>query len=406
MNRIFQYKVRDIRGNPATGVMEAENQFLVIHQLRQKGYFITGIEEKTAVVPIREQLAGWRRITYRELTVFSRQFATMLNAGVTVVKSLGVLTQQTPEKRLREAIQGVLREVESGSSLSGALARRGDIFPGLYVSMIKAGETGGILGVVMDRLADYYEKEHELREKIKAAARYPVAVSIFAAGVVIFLVAAVLPTFVQVFAGMNAVLPLPTRILLSLSDLIRTHFFYMVILLGCGVFAVNRFFHTPQGRVYYHLASLKLPVVGEMVRKISIARVCRTMGTLLNSGVPFLQALEVAEDVADNTLIKRGLTKARESIREGEGIARPLEATGVFPAMVTAMIAVGEETGNLDTMLNKISDYYDREVRNIAEGMTGLLEPLLIIFLALVIGGIMISIIWPVFDMYRLISRF
>lgn len=329
----------------------------------------------------------------------------MINAGLTVTKALGVLCGQTTHKKLREGTNAMLRDVERGASLSVALARQGELFPGLYMRLVRAGETGGILGVVMDRLADYYEKEHELRERIKGAVRYPVTVSIFATGVVIFLVVSVLPTFVQVFAGMNAILPLPTRILLEVSNIIRSHFLYVILLLVSSGYLVRRYFRTSQGREHYHHALIKLPVVGEMVRKISIARVCRTLGTLLNSGVPFLQALEVAEDVADNTIIKRGLAKARESIRDGEGIAWSMEQTGVFPAMVTAMIAVGEETGNLDTMLNKISDYYDGEVRNMAEGMTGLLEPLLIIFLAVVIGGIMISVIWPVFDMYRLIGN-
>jgi len=405
VSQVFNYKVRDARGNLVTGVLEAENKRLVVDKLRQSGYIVTSVEEQTAGVPVQEQLASWRKVTVKDLAIMARQFATMISSGLTIIKCLQVLAQQTANKKLREAVADVLEEVESGSSLSRALGKHGGIFPNLMVSMVRAGETGGILDVVMDRLADYYEKEHELREKIKTATRYPIVVSVFAVLVVIFMLVAVLPTFVQMFESMNAVLPLPTRILMGISDIIRSYILLWIPLLGVGVFLLVQYLRTPKGRGQYELMLLRLPVLGDMFKKISIARVCRTLGTLINSGVPILQALDVVSNVADNSIVTKGITNARDSIREGEGIAGPLEATGIFPVMVTQMIAVGEETGSLDTMLNKISDFYDREVKNLVESMTSLIEPFLIVFLALVVGGIVVSVIMPIFDMYQMIGR-
>ncbi len=401
MNQVFHYKVRDARGNLITGMLEAEDKRLVIDKLRQSGYIITSVQVQNAGLPVQEQLAGWRKVTLKDLAITSRQFATMISSGLTIIKCLQVLAQQTSNKKLREALTDILQEVEGGSSLSRALGKHGKIFPNLFVSMVRAGETGGILDVVMERLADYYEKEHELREKIKTATRYPLVISVFAMLVIVFMLMTVLPTFATMFTSMNAVMPLPTRILMGVSDLLRDYMLIWFFLVGVGIFLLVQYIKTSKGRERYERLQLKVPVLGELVKKIGIARVCRTLGTLVNSGVPILQALDVVSSVADNTVMQKALANVRESIREGEGISGPLMATGIFPAMVTQMIAVGEETGSLEMMLNKISDFYDKEVKNLVDSMTSLIEPFLIIFLAVVVGGIAISIILPIADLYN-----
>ena len=405
MSQVFQYKVRDPAGRLITGVLEAENKQLVIDKLRRNGYLITSIEEGSGRVSFQEQLAAWRKVKVKDLAIMARQFATMISSGLTVVKCLQVLVRQTASQKLQAALAEILQEVESGSSLSRALGKHSDIFPNLFVSMVRAGETGGVLDVVMDRLADYYEKEHELREKIKSATRYPMVISIFAALVVLFMLIAILPTFVQMFTSLNAALPMPTRILIGLSDFLREYFMVWIPLTGAFGYGLMKYIRTPEGKVQYEQVVMKLPVFGAMFNKISIARVCRTLGTLSSSGVPILQALESVSDVAGSTIIERGLLKARDSIREGEGISGPLAETGIFPVMVTQMIAIGEETGNIDEMLNKISDFYDKEIKNTVDSMTSLIEPFLIIFLAVVIGGIAISVLLPMFDLYGNISK-
>ncbi|GAW31026.1 type II secretion system protein F [Carboxydocella sp. JDF658] len=280
------------------------------------------------------------------------------------------------------------------------MQRHPRVFPELYVTMLRAGEIGGVLDKVLERLADHYEKEYELREKIKTATRYPLVIMLFAIGVVILLLTTVVPTFVAMFNSFKAELPLATRILLGISSALTGYWYLWLLLLAGGGLLLSRFLATEEGKNWRDALVLRLPVFGELSKKVALARVCRTLGTLLATGVPILQAVEVVAEVAGNRVIGRALLSTRDNIREGEGIAAPLEQTGVFPPLVTQMVAVGEETGNLDGMLSKVADFYDREVKNTTESLASLLEPLLIGFLAIVVGAIIVSTILPIFDLY------
>lgn len=400
MNLQFEYQVRDRQGRILTGVVEADSRETVIQRLRREGYIVTSVKQKAVAPSVGELLASLRPLPIKELALFSRQFATMMAAGLSLLKCLSILQQQTSNQRLAEAVADIRREVEGGSTLYGAMQRHPRVFPELYVTMLRAGEVGGVLDKVLERLAEHYEKEYELREKVKTATRYPLVIMLFAFGVVILLLTTVVPTFVEMFHSFKAELPLATRILLGISQALTGFWYLWLLLLVGGGFLASRFLATEEGKSWWDRLVLRLPVFGDLTRKVALARVCRTLGTLLATGVPVLQAIEVVAEVAGNRVIGQALLSTRDSIREGEGIAGPLEQTGVFPPLLTQMVAVGEETGNLDGMLAKVADFYDREVKNTTESLASLLEPFLIGFLAIVVGAIIVSTILPIFDLY------
>lgn len=404
MAQSYQYQVRDQVGKTHKGIIEAENRDLVVANLRSKGYYITDIKEIKPTQSFVATLANLQGVTIKDLSIFSRQFSTMVSAGLPLIKSLEVLARQTSKAPLREAVEGIKYEVESGASLALALGKYYKVFPVLFVTMVRAGEVAGVLDKVLERLADHYEKEYEIREKVKTALRYPMAILFFALAIVGIMLAVVVPSFVDMFQQLGAKLPLPTRILISVSDLL-TDWFLILLVIAIGVYiGLKNYLSTEDGRRQFDNLVIKIPIIGAMVLKVSLSRVCRTLGTLLSSGVPILQALEVVQDIAGNSRLAEGIRSARESIREGENIAKPLEDSGVFPPMVTQMIAVGEETGNLDGMLNKVSDFYDKEVKNLTDNISSLIEPIMIVILAVIVGGILISTMMPMFDLYTQID--
>ncbi|HEX3032644.1 MAG TPA: type II secretion system F family protein [Bacillota bacterium] len=400
MGQVFEYKVRNRQGAILRGRIEAENRQLVIEKLREQNYIITSLQEKVKAKDVSDTFAGIMGANLKDLVVFSRQFSTMINAGLPILRCLDILSQQTASKALREALADLKKEVEGGSSLAAAMGKCPKVFPELFVTMVNAGEVGGLLDKTMDRLAEHYEKELELREKVKTATRYPSIVAVIAIVIVILMLSTVVPTFAEMFGNMGMELPVATRILLAISKGFTTYGWVLLAVLAAAGYGVYRYFQTKEGQANKDNIIEKMPVFGQLTLKINIARICRTLGTLMSSGVPILQALDVVKTLTATTRIRQGLEKARNNISEGEGMAKPLEDTGVFPPMVTQMIAVGEETGNIDGMLIKVADFYDKEVKNTTDGLSSMIEPILIGFLALVVGGIVVATILPVFQLY------
>jgi type IV pilus assembly protein PilC len=325
----------------------------------------------------------------------------MINAGLAMVRCLDILSEQTEDKKLQQTLIQVRRDVEGGATLSNALGKHPTVFSNLYTSMVKAGEMGGVLDEVLERLANFMEKDFSLKKKVKSALTYPMVILVMAVFIVVFLVLYILPTFVSLFENMNIPLPLPTKILIMITKgatnpFIVGPFIVLCVLAGIGI---NRFIATPFGKKQYDLLKLNVPVFGLLNKKVAISRFCRTLGTLLSSGVPIMQALEIVGKASGNEIIAMTVTKIRESIREGESIASPLGSSGMFPPMVTQMVAVGEETGNLDAMLAKISDFYDTEVEYLLSSLTSMLEPIMIVGMGGVVGFIVIAVFLPLYNL-------
>lgn len=407
MAQTFVYKVRDQMGKAHSGQIEGDSRDVVIDKLRQGGYVVTKIEEKVQSPTIAETFSKLARVSTKDLAVLCRQFATMVGAGLPLLKCLAILIQQTSKPKLRGALEEVRREVEGGIALSSALNKHQAIFPPLMVAMVRAGETGGILDETLDRLAEHFEDDYELREKIKNASSYPLIVCGIAVIVIIIMMTFVLPTFQSMLSAMGVDLPLPTKILMAASGFMQKYILFIVAFIGLGLFITARYIKTSEGkRKYDRFILMKMPVIRNVALKIGTARLCRTLGTLVQSGIPIIQAIEVSEATSGNSVIIEGLAKAKDSIREGEGIAKPLEATGIFNPMVTQMIAVGEETGTLDVMLKKVADFYEREVKNVIANLSSMVEPMLVVFLGLVVGSMIISILLPLLKIYDTVGKY
>lgn len=400
----FVYEARDATGQLRKDTIEAANLRAATQRLQEQRMTVIQIKAKAAGAGadgIAGLLSRMRKVDEQALVVFSRQFATMINAGLAMVRCLDILSEQTEDKKLRETLIQVRRDVEGGSTLSNSLAKHPQVFSMLYISMVKAGEMGGVLDEVLERLAGFMEKDFALKKKVKSALTYPVVILLMASGIVFFLVTYILPTFVALFEGMSLALPLPTQILIAITKGARNPavMIPLIIMMGIGSFMVGQYIKTPAGRKQYDMMKLNIPVFGLLNRKVSISRFCRTLGTLLSSGVPIMQALEIVGRASGNEIIAMTVTKVRESIREGESIASPLGASGMFPPMVTQMVAVGEETGNLDAMLSKIADFYDTEVEYMLASLTSMLEPIMIVGMGGIVGFIVISVFLPLYQL-------
>jgi type IV pilus assembly protein PilC len=400
----YNYVAKDALGKVITGTSEAENEQILVRRLREKGYWVQKVNSARA--PARRKakaasgsgaLASFGRVSGRDLAIFCRQFATMIDAGVSLVRCLAVLEEQTGSARLRQIIREIQAAVEAGETLSRALSRWPRVFNNLFVGLIRAGEVGGVLDETLNRLAIFMEENERLRQKVKSAMTYPALVMTFATMVVIGLVTFILPQFVQVFRdlGISEDLPAPTRMLVKLSDFL-THRWYMMIAGVLLVFVTfSQYTHTRVGRRHWDWVKLKVPVFGKLNHKIAIARFSRTLSTLLVSGVPILQALETVAGAVDNEIISDAIMAARAAIREGEQIGDPLQRSGMFPPMVVQMVAIGEETGSLDAMLSKIADFYESEVDATLASLTAALEPLMIVSLGFIVGFIVIAMFMP-----------
>jgi type IV pilus assembly protein PilC len=398
---VYEYTARDQTGRVLAGAIEAESDTTVTQKLREMGFFITNLRRKTEPVGVGEYFARFRGIGLKDLAVFSRQFATMVNAGLSLVRTLSILEEQTQQKQLKQVIVGVRTDIEGGATLSSSLGKFPQAFSNLYVNMVKAGEAGGVLDEVLNRLATFLEKELALRQKIKSATTYPILLACAAISALLFMTVVIIPQFASFFKelGGSAALPLPTQIAMGVSLLIRRFWWAILVALVAFIYIVRLYVRTPGGRAKYDLVKLRLPILGPVNKKIVIARFSRTFGTLVASGVPIMQALEVVGKAIDNVVIAQAIEAVRTSIREGESIAIPLAASGMFPPMVVQMVKVGEETGSLETMLTKVADFYDAEIENTVASLTSILEPVLIVGMGIVIGAMLISLYLPIFNL-------
>jgi len=397
----FAYSGRTRAGQTVTGERVADSIDGAVAALRREQILVTQINPvkeaaKAAAAPKALKAKG---VSAKNLAVFTRQFSVMIDAGLPLVQCLDILGTQEEDKNFSAVILATRTDVESGASLADAMKRHPKAFDALFTNMVAAGEAGGILDTILKRLATYIEKAVKLKSQVKSAMVYPVAVIVIAAVVVGVILWKVIPTFANLFAGLGAELPLPTRVVIALSNnLVRFGPFLIAGLFGAA-FAVKSFYGTPRGRTLIDGMMLKLPVMGALLRKIAVARFCRTLSTLLASGVSILEALDITARTAGNAIIEDAILTTRKSIERGETIAQPLKETAVFPAMVVQMIGVGEATGALDTMLGKIAEFYEDEVDVAVAGLLTLLEPIMIAFLGGVVGGIVIAMYMPIFDL-------
>lgn len=390
----FTYKARNWDGKIVSAEMEGESKEVCIAKLREKGYFVTSIGEKKGSGGMSFSFLQ-RGVSSQEICIFARQFATMIGAGVPLVRCLSILQTQADNPTFKKIITQIRSDVEGGSTFSKSLEKHPKVFTDLFCSLVKAGEIGGILDSILERLADYLESTETLKAKVKGALTYPVVVFGIAAMVVLALVMFVLPQFKEIFMGMNIELPLATTVLLATSDFMVSWWFIIIPACVAVPILIWNFFQTKTGSRIFDTNILRMPAIGMMMRKVAVAKFTRTLGTLIASGVPILQALEVTSQTAGNVVISDAVDKTRISIREGESIADPLRNSGVFPPMVVQMIAVGEETGELDKMLSKIADFYDTEVDTAVKGLTSVIEPIVIVFMGIVIGGIVLAVFMP-----------
>jgi type IV pilus assembly protein PilC len=396
----FVVKSRNWEGKVVTSEMEGESKDVVISKLREKGFFVTSITEKRQGASI--PFFGGGSVSSKEVSIFAQMFSVMIGSGVPLVRCLSILQVQLENPVFAKMVGQIRTAVEEGSTFSAALAKHPKAFDHLFVNLVKAGEAGGILDKILQRLAGYLEKSEELKAKVKGALTYPIVVLAIAVIVVLALVMFVLPQFKSIFNSMNVELPAITKGLLAFSDVMQEWWWIIIPCLLLIPISVAQFFKSPQGSRVFDTNILRIPVIGLMMRKVAVARFTRTLGTMIQSGVPILQALEVTAATAGNVIIKEAVDKTRVSIREGESIADPLRTSGVFPPMVVQMISVGEETGELDKMLMKIAEFYDTEVDAAVKGLTSVIEPIVIVFMGLVIGGIVLAVFMP---MLKLINN-
>ncbi len=400
---VYKWEGRARDGKVRKGTMEAPNEAVVTAQLRSQGILPTKIKKSMGQVEIK--IPGFKpKVKTKDIVVFTRQFATMIDAGLPLVQCLEILSSQQENPTFKEVILKVKEDVEAGSTFADALAKHPKVFDRLYVNLVNAGEVGGILDTILNRLAAYIEKAMNLRKKVKGAMVYPAAVVGVAVLVVAIILIWVIPVFQQMFAGVGKTLPAPTLFVIALSEFTKKYFLFMLIALFVVSFLFRRVYRTEKGRVFFDRLFLKAPVFGQLIRKVAVAKFTRTLGTLISSGVPILEGLDVVSRTAGNAIIEQAIIKTRESISEGRTIAEPLKETKVFPPMVVQMIAVGEATGALDQMLGKIADFYDTEVDEAVSALTSLIEPLLMVFLGGTIGGLVVAMYLPVFQMAGAVS--
>ena len=392
----FSWKGRTREGGTQEGVLVADNKDAVISALRRQQIIVTAVTERGKEFALPKLGGG---ISRKEIAIFTRQFSVMIDAGLPLVQCLEILGSQQENRTFQKILFQVRQDVEAGATLADSLKKHPAAFDNLYSNMVAAGEAGGILDVILQRLSTYIEKIVKLRAAVRSAMVYPTAVILIAIGVVWVILWKVIPTFATLFEGLGASLPLPTRITIWLSHFIGRWWWVLFILMGLGVYALVRYHKTYRGRRVIDGILLKIPVLGMVLKKIAVARFCRTLGTLVASGVPILEGLEITARTAGNSIVEDAIMATRKSVEEGKTIAEPLKSSDVFPPMVVQMIAVGEQTGALETMLNKIADFYEDEVDEATANMLALLEPIMIMFLGVVIGGIVISMYLPMFDL-------
>jgi type IV pilus assembly protein PilC len=402
--KTFEYSVRDKRGKLVSGKLVAPNETAVVQRLRGMGYAPVSLREANTGMNKELTLPWGNGVKLKDLAVMSRQFATMINSGLSLLRALAILSDQTENKTLASTLGEVRTSVETGLSLSAALAKHPRVFPPLVINMVRAGEVGGFLDRVMLQIAANYEAEVKLRSKIKSAMTYPVVVFVIAVLAVIGMLLFIVPIFAKMFKDLGGTLPLPTQILVTLSNALRFTAPALLVLVIVGAIVWRRVRHAEQIRNVVDPLKLKVPVFGPLFQKVAISRFTRNFGTMLSSGVPILQSLEIVGETAGNVVLRRAAASVQESVRRGESLAIPLAEHSVFPPMVVQMLAVGEDTGSIDTMLHKVSDFYDAEVEATTEALTSLIEPIMIAVLGAIVGGMIIALYMPIFNVFSLIK--
>jgi type IV pilus assembly protein PilC len=398
----YKYQGTSRTGGSVSGVMTASNKTELQSLLKRQQITATKMTEKGKEFNIPQFGGG---VKSKELAIFTRQFSVMIDAGLPLVQCLEILASQQENKFFQKVLTTTRSQVEGGATLSAAMRSSPKVFDPLYVNMVEAGETGGILDTILQRLSTYIEKNVKLQRAVKSALVYPVGVLTVAGGVITLLLWKVVPIFATLFAGLGVDLPLPTKIVIALSNFVGSIFGLLILVaLGGAIFGLKVWYGTPQGRFVLDTIVLKLPVLGILMRKIAVARFTRTLGTLISSGVPILEGLDITAKTAGNAVVERALQKVRKSLEEGKSLTEPLKESEVFPGMVTQMIAVGEQTGAMDAMLQKIADFYEEEVDSAVKDLLTALEPIMIVFLGVVVGGVVISMYLPLFSLIGKLS--
>jgi type IV pilus assembly protein PilC len=398
----YKYQGTSRSGSSVSGVMTAANKTELATLLKRQQITATKMTEKGKEFNVPVFGSG---VTSKELAIFTRQFSVMIDAGLPLVQCLEILASQQENKTFQKVLTGTRGQVEGGATLSAAMRSSPKVFDALYVNMVEAGETGGILDTILQRLSSYIEKNVKLQRAVKSALVYPVGVLTVAGGVITLLLWKVVPIFATLFAGLGVDLPLPTKIVIGLSNFVGSIFGLLILVaLAAMIVGLKVWYGTPQGRFILDTIILKLPVMGILMRKIAVARFTRTLGTLISSGVPILEGLDITARTAGNAVVERALQKVRKALEEGKSLTEPLKESEVFPGMVTQMIAVGEQTGAMDAMLQKIADFYEEEVDSAVKDLLTALEPIMIVFLGIVVGGVVISMYLPLFSLIGKLS--
>ncbi len=399
---VYEYTARNLKGDLEKGQVDLPTKDDVVAHLRKNRLVVVQVRQAPKAVSLGGMFKGG--VKTRDVVIFTRQFATMINAGLPLVQALDILAQQTENKVLAEVTRQVVYDVESGQTLADALRKHPKAFSDLYVNMVAAGEAGGILDTILQRLAEFLEKNDAIIRKVKGAMVYPGVIMSVAVIAVAVLLIFVIPTFQTMFASVQLELPLPTRIVIGMSHLLTSYWWLILGAIGLTIFGITRYYKTPGGRLQIDSLLLKMPVLGDVLRKSAVSRFTRTLGTLVSSGVSILDGLEITARTAGNMVIHNAVMESRQSIAGGDTIAAPLQRSKVFPPMVISMIAVGEQTGGLDEMLSKIADFYDEEVDAAVGTLLSLMEPVMIVVLGVIVGGMVVAMYLPIFDMVNAVQ--
>ena len=398
---MYAYRGRS-GGAVVSGEIEANDRPTAVTQLRARGVIATSVQERTAKPVGIKKIGG--KVKDKHLAIYTRQFSTMVDAGLPIAQCLSILAEQSESKVLRDVTGKIAHEVEGGVTLAESFRKYPKVFNDLFTNMLQVGESGGVLDVVLQRLSVYIEKAAKLKSKVKGAMVYPITIISVAVLVIVFMMIFVIPTFAKMFEGMGAELPLPTAIVMWLSEFTQK---YILVMVGVGagvIYAIKRYYNTEQGSSVIDAFLLKVPVIGMLIRKVAVARFTRTLGTLISSGVPILEGLLITARSAGNRVVEKTVMQARTAVTSGRTLSEPLKGSTVFPPMVVHMINVGENTGALDQMLAKIADFYDDEVDTAVTALTALLEPMMIVFLGVVVGGLVVAMYLPIFRLVTLIK--
>jgi len=398
----FTYTAREtVSGREIRNAIDAASEQAAIAALLNRNLLVLSIQERVG----KKGKTKGGRVKLNDLVIFTRQLATMVDAGIAIVQSLQALGEQSTNKVMRDTVKDVCTRVESGESFSEALQKHPKAFNRLYVSMVGAGEKGGLLAEILARLATYLENTEKIRKKVKSAMMYPVGVIVVAIGITIFLLVKVIPVFEDVYNGFGAKLPAPTQVIINLSHFLRSYLIFIIPVVVFLVWLWLRFIKTPKGRDFWDQKRIKLPIFGPIAHKICLARFTRTLASLVRSGVPILEVLQIVSQTVDNSVLEKAIKQASADIERGEGISQALSKHPVFPSMVIRMLTAGEQTGNIDTMLERVSDFLDEEIDTTLSGLMSLLEPVLIVILGVIVGGMVVCMYLPIFNLGNIVSQ-